>query len=244
VSINEAVSKIRGEAGTSVTLTLQRGGSTDKPFDLVIKRGTITVSSVSWKDKGDGTAYIRISRFGPDTNDEWSKTVSEINSKMAELDAIIVDVRGNPGGYLQSAVYVAGEFFSRKVAVYQELATGEQIPLETDRVGAFTKIPAVYVLIDGGSASASEILAGALKDQIKAKLVGTKSFGKGTIQDARDFKDGSGVHITVAKWLTPNKVWVHKKGIDPDVAVEGSYEDFAKGIDNALDKAVELAKQI
>lgn len=241
LGINEAVSKIRGEAGTLVTLTLQRGS--DKPFDLGLQRGTITVSSVSWKDKGDGTAYIRISRFGPDTNDEWSKAVSDINTKMKELDALIIDVRGNPGGYLQSAVYIAGEFFKDKPAVFEELPTGEQLPLNTDRIGSFTKIPVIYVLIDGGSASASEILAGALRDQIKAKLIGTKSFGKGTIQDARDFKDGSGVHITIAKWLTPTKIWVHKKGIEPDIKVEETPEDAAKGVDKALEKAVELAKQ-
>lgn len=242
LGINDAVSKIRGEAGTSVTLTLQRGS--DKPFDLVLQRGVITIASVSWKDKGDGTAYIRISRFGPDTNDEWSKAVSEIISKMKELDAVIVDVRGNPGGYLQSAVYIAGEFYKGKPAVYEEFPTGEQIPLNAERAGAFTKIPAVYVLIDKGSASASEILAGALKEQVGAKLVGTTSFGKGTIQDARDFKDGSGVHITIAKWLTPKKQWIHKTGLEPDIKVEETEEDMGKGVDKILDKALELAKQI
>jgi len=105
-------------------------------------------------------------------------------------------------------------------------------------------VPRIYVLIDGGSASASEILAAALKAQVNAKLIGTKSFGKGTIQDARDFDDGSGVHITIAKWLTPDKVWVHKVGIEPDVTVEVTEQDIKDLKDPQLDAALELAKEL
>ena len=242
ISLNEAVAKIRGPANKIVTLTIQRD---DAPkFDQPLKRDNITVASVTWEDKHDGIAYMRISRFGGETNKEWTKAVNEIGVKMRELDAIIIDVRGNPGGYLQSAVYIASEFFLKKPVVYQETALGTQIPLLADRAGSFTKVPAVYVLIDGGSASASEILAGALKETINATLVGTKSFGKGTIQDAEDFKGGAGLHITIAKWLTPNKNWVHKKGIEPDVAVERTEENLKNGVDTQLDKAIELAKQI
>jgi len=242
VSITEAVSLIRGEAGTDITLTLQRGD--EDPFDLVITRGVITISSVTWEDKGDGIAYIRISRFGPDTNQEWSKAVTEVNTRMRELDAIVLDVRGNPGGYLQSAVFIAGEFFKDKPVVYQESATGEQQELKSSRVGYFDKIPAVFVLINEGSASASEILATALRDQFGAVIVGTQSYGKGTIQDAQDFKDGSGLHITIAKWLTPKKEWVHEVGITPDVEVEVSPEDIEEEKDVQLEKALELAKEI
>ena len=242
VTVSEAASKIRGQAGTQIKLTLQ--SDNEDPREVTIMRGVITVASVSWEDKGDGTAYIRISRFGGETNSEWSKAVSEINVKMKELDAVIIDVRGNPGGYLQSAVYIAEEFFRGKPVLFEETATGEQIPFNATRVGSFVNVPSVFVLIDQGSASASEILAGALKAQINAKLVGVKSFGKGTIQDAKDFDDGSGVHITIAKWLTPEKVWVHKVGIEPDVKVEITKEDVEKSRDAQLEKAIELAKEI
>lgn len=242
MTVTEAVGKIRGAEGTSIKLTLQTGN--EEPREVSITRGTITIASVTWENKGDGTAYIRISRFGGETNKEWDDAVSEINIQMKELDAVIVDVRGNPGGYLQSAVHIAGDFFKNKTVVYQELATGEQIPLDTKRVGSLQSVPRVIVLIDGGSASASEIIAGALRDNIGATLVGTKSFGKGTIQDAKDFSDGSGVHITIAKWLTPSKQWVHKNGLEPDVKVEFTEEDISNGKDVQLEKAIELAEEI
>ena len=242
ISLTEAVSKIRGEAGTLSTLKLQRNDN--EPFLVRIKRGVITVASVAWENKGDGTAYIRVSRFGGDTNSEWQKVVKEINVEMDELDVVVVDVRGNPGGYLQSSVYLADEFVQKGVVLWEESATGDLESFDAERIGAFENIPQVYVLVDEGSASASEILAAALRDLVKAKIVGVKTFGKGTIQDARDFKDGSGVHITVAKWLTPNKVWIHKTGLEPDIIVERSDEDINNNVDTQLDKVLELAKEI
>lgn len=241
ITVAEAVSKIRGEAGSISTLTIQTG--TDEPREVKITRGVITIESVRWEDKGDGTAYIRISRFGGETNTEWAKAVSEINATMRELDAIIVDVRGNPGGYLQSAIFISEEFFNNEPVVWQENALGEQVPFKASRVGGFQNIPAVFVLIDEGSASASEIIAAALRDNIDAKLVGKKSFGKGTIQEAEEFEDGSGVHITVAKWLTPKKEWIHEKGIEPDEVVELTSEDINNKNDKQLDRALELAKE-
>ena len=241
MSTSEAVSLIRGESGTVVKIVLQTGN--DEPREVTITRGVITVASVTWEDKGDGTAYIRISRFGTDTNKEWDKVVSELNVKMEELDAVIVDVRGNPGGYLESAVHISEDFFRNKVVLYEETSTGDQIPFSTSKVGVFMEVPAVYVLIDQGSASASEILAAALRDNIGAKLIGTKSFGKGTIQDAKDFKDGSGIHITIAKWLTPKKQWVHGNGLEPDILVEITDEDLVNVVDSQLNKALELAKE-
>ena len=247
ISLNEAVAQIRGESGTFVTLTIRRDDK--EPQDIRIKRGVINVASVTWKEMGEGTVYLKVSRFGGDTNKEWDKAVSEINIKVNELDALVIDLRGNPGGYLESAVHLAGEFYRNKPVLYRETALGEQFEMKTNRNGFFTQVPAVFVLIDGGSASASEILAAALKSQINATLVGEKSFGKGTIQDAENFKDGSGLHITIEKWLTPEKVWVHKKqdiegGIQPDITVEMSDEDIKAGLDKQLDKAVELSKQI
>lgn len=240
ITLTEAVSKIRGSAGTVSVLTLQRGNS--EPFVVRIKRGRIVIESVTWQDKGDGIAYIRIGRFGSETNRDWDKVASKVNVGMRELDAIIIDIRGNPGGYLQSAVHISGEFFRNESVLFEESAVGDLIPFDTKRVGAFEGVP-LYVLIDGGSASASEILAVALKVHADALIIGVKSFGKGTIQDAKDFKDGSGLHLTVAKWLTPEKEWIHKQGIEPDVVVERTEEDFDNSVDPQLDKAIELAKK-
>jgi carboxyl-terminal processing protease len=245
ISLTEAVSKIRGDIGTVCTLTFQRGNG--DPFEIKITRDEITVASVTWKDKGDGVAYIRISRFGGETNREWTQTVSEINLKMEELDAVVLDLRGNPGGYMDSAIYIASEFLaSNKVVMYQEDALDDLIEYKDNRSGSFERLPKIYIMIDGGSASASEILAAGLKENLDdlVVLVGEKSFGKGTIQDARDFKDGSGLHLTVAKWLTPKKNWVHDIGIEPDVVVEVTTEDVVEGRDPQLDKVLELAKEI
>jgi carboxyl-terminal processing protease len=241
MSVTDAVSKIKGTAGTKVILTLQTGD--EKARETTITRGVITMSSVSWEDKGEGTLYLRVSRFGGETNADWDKAVSEANVKMKELDAIIVDVRGNPGGYLDSAVHLAGEFFINKPVLYKEDSNGKQSAFETTRVGIFQKVPAVFVLVDQGSASASEILAAALRDTIGAKIIGMKTFGKGTIQDAKEFSDGSGVHITMAKWLTPKKEWVHKIGIEPDIKIELNEENTKDGADPQLSKALELAKE-
>jgi carboxyl-terminal processing protease len=248
LSVTEAVSQIRGEAATKVKLTIQTGD--EAPRDLELTRQVITLPSVSWQDKGDGTAYLRISRFyGGESNAEWDKVIADLNLNMKELDTIIVDLRDNPGGYLQTSVYMAEEFFTDKVVVYQEDALGKQTPFKADRVGAFHNVPAVFVLINNGSASASEILAAALRDNVKAKIIGTKSFGKGTIQTAQDFGDGSGIHITVAKWLTPEKFWVgnggnNAIGLTPDETVELTDDDRNNARDPQLDKAIELAKQI
>ncbi|MBN1162725.1 S41 family peptidase [Patescibacteria group bacterium] len=242
MSITDAVSKIRGDSGTVVNLTVQT--NSDEPREVPIVRGKIKVPSVAWENKGEGTVYIRVSRFGEQTNKDWTETIQNINVQVEELDALIIDLRGNPGGYLQSAIHISGEFFRDKPVVYQESATGEQIVFDNDRIGLFVEVPAVFVLIDKGSASASEILAAALKYHNNAILIGETSFGKGTIQEPRDFSDGSGLHITVAKWLTPGKEWIHETGITPDVVVERTKEDVQAGIDAQLDKAVELANEI
>ncbi len=240
MSVNDVVKLIRGDAGTIVKLTVGRKDSTE-PKEITIKRGQIKIDSVTWEDKKDGIAYIRISRFGDDTNKVWDESVAKINTQMADLNAVVLDLRGNPGGYLDSSIHIAGEFYKDKPVIYEEYASGKQIERSTDRIGSLNGVP-VVVLIDEGSASASEILAAALRDNAGAVLVGQKSFGKGTIQDVRNFTDGSGVHITIAKWLTPNKEWVHEKGIEPDVKVEVSEQDINDQKDPQLEKAIERAK--
>lgn len=246
ITVTEAVSKIRGQAGSVSTIKIQRGG--DDPYVLTVKREKITVASVTWEDKGNGTAYIRISRFGGDTNDDWDRTVKEVNVKMRELNAIVLDLRGNPGGYLQSAVHIASDFYKDGPVLFERTALNKDIAFNVQGVADFEKIP-VFILIDEGSASASEILASALKENIDAKLIGIQSFGKGTIQDSKEFKDGSGVHITIAKWITSQKKWVGDKdqdgkvGLKPDFPIEITKEDTQALKDPQLEKALEMASK-
>jgi len=243
ITISEAVAKIRGDAGTISTLLIGREGA--DPQEIKIKRNVIKIDSVVWEDKGDGTVYLRISRFGQDTNSEWERVVKDVNVRMDELDAVVLDLRGNPGGYMLSAIHVAGGFLSGKTVVEQEAATGEQVDYPSKKnQGQFSDVPGIFVLVDEGSASASEILAAALREHSKAVLIGTKTFGKGTIQDAKDFEDGSGIHITTNKWLTPSKDWIHDVGIEPDIVIEFTEEDIINDNDAQLDKALELAKEI
>jgi len=243
MTLGQAVSKIRGKGGSNVKLTIYREGK--DTFDLDITRNKITLKSVTWKDLGDGTAYFRVSKFGSETNSQWDAAVKEANVKMKELDAVIIDVRGNPGGLLSSAAYLSGEFFGNKPVIYFEDKYGKQVPLNSERLnGQFENMNNVIVLIDEGSASASEILAGALKINKGAKLVGKKSFGKGSIQQPYDFKDGGSLHVTVQKWLLPDKSWIHQKGLNPDVEVTFDTDKFkASQTDTQLEKAKELAKQ-
>ena len=240
ISLTEAVSKIRGKSGTTVVLNLFREG-VDKPFDINITRAKITVASIKWEDKGNGIAYIRISRFGETTNEEWDKAVLETLILPGGLKGLIVDVRSNPGGYLQSSIHIASEFIKSGTVVQEEFADGTRQPFMVDHRGRFTDIP-VTVLINEGSASASEILAGALRDVRRAKLVGEKSFGKGSVQDAQNFPDGSGVHITIAKWLTPNGTSIHGQGLEADVKIELEEDDITAGSDPQLSKALELVQ--
>src|SRR3989338_2545137 len=236
ISVTEAVTKIRGKAGTVVELTLQRGSGDS--FKVSITRAQITVKSVNFEDKGNGIYYLEVTRFGETTNDEWDEAVA----KAKGAKGIVLDLRSNPGGYLSAAVYLASEFLDSGTVLLQEDANGDRAPLSvqsTENDHAFAGIP-VVVLIDEGSASASEILAAALSERVNAKLVGEKSFGKGTVQDAVDFDDGSGLHLTVAKWLTPSGEWVNDKGLEPDFKVELTDEDINAGRDPQLDKALDL----
>lgn len=240
ISLPEAVKLIRGPKGTKISLTTFRDGGADtNNYDLT--RETIVVKSVesSFKETPNGkkVAVIKLSRFGERTEDEWVQSVDEIvNSK---ADSLILDLRNNPGGFLEGAVFVVSEFIEGGDAVLQEDNEGKKVPYKVNRSGKLTKIPMI-VLINKGSASASEIVAGALQDRKRAKLVGEKSFGKGTIQQAMELPSNTGIHITVSKWLTPNGRWVNAlEGLDPDVKIEaGDEEDATK--DLQMDKAIEL----
>ena len=239
ISLPEAVKRIRGEKGTQVSLTIFREGEEEtRTFKLV--RDTIVVKSVTLKmektSSGKDVALIKLSRFGERTNDEWMAAVSEALSNSPE--AVILDLRNNPGGLLDGAVFIASEFLASGDVVLSEDSQGRRSSYKVNREGKLTKIQLV-VLINKGSASASEIVAGALQDRKRAKLVGTKSFGKGTIQEAEQLPGGTGIHITTAKWLTPDGKWVNEtEGLTPDEILEDEQKDDE--VDEQLKKALEI----
>lgn len=247
ISLPEAVKLIRGVKGTQVKLTILReSGEAGEPKEYTLIRDTIIVKSVevTYKTtpKGKEVRVLKLSRFGERTKDEWNAAVSDIISKTPE--GLILDVRNNPGGFLEGAVFIASEFLEGGDVVLQENASGQRTAFKVNRGGKLTKYPMV-VLINKGSASASEIVAGALSDRGRAKLVGEKTFGKGTIQEAQDLEGGTGIHITVAKWLTPNGSWVNDtNGLEPDIMVEDKKEDSTGEDDDKKDiqlkKALEL----
>ncbi len=260
MSIESAVEKIRGKAGTTIALLIGRDG-TEEPFEIKITRDTIKLASVTWKDKGDGIAYIRLSRFGAETNNEWTKSVNEIVSQMPNLKGVILDVRDNPGGFLDSAVFISSEFVNDGIVVKEDVSDGTAQTFKADHKGLFAdQNLRVVVLVNKGSASASEIVAGALKERRGAVIVGQRSFGKGTVQKSEEFSDGASLHVTIAKWLTPDNNWIDKHnsefkdsvynevkdgkdiigGIKPDFIVEISDEDIKAEKDPQLDKSIEV----
>ena len=240
ITLNEAVKLIRGKIGTEVTLKMYREGKSDY-FDVVLKRENIVVPNVTltWKEEnGKKVAVVAISQFSETLFTDWPKKVEEIKTEKTKgnFGGIVLDLRNNPGGYLQASVLVASDFIKEGTIVTQKSADGseEKYNVEAGR-GNFLDDKLV-VLINGGSASASEILAGAIKDYGRAKLVGIKSFGKGTVQQPEDFSDGSGLHVTIAKWLLPKGANIHGVGIEPDVEIKTSDTDKT---DVQLDKAIE-----
>jgi len=224
ISLPEAVQAIRGPAGSVVTLTLLRNGS-EEPITIDIVRANIDIPSLVLDFVGpdEKIAHIKLLKFGGETKAEWEKVVRDILKKRS-VAGIVLDVRNNPGGYLQGAVDVASEFLrSGSVVVVEEKSNGDKNEFKVERIGRFLEMP-VVVLVNKGSASASEILAGALRDVKGIQLVGETSFGKGTIQEPQQIENGAGLHITVARWLTPSGFWVDEGGLEPDIKLEDNPE--------------------
>lgn len=252
-TLPQAVSKIRGKKGTTVKITLDRDG---KEIETEIVRDQILVSSVelSYETGTDcnepcsKVAYLKLNQFGENTNNEWDKAIADIADKWGkrEIEGMVLDLRDNPGGYLESAVYLASEFISfDKLIVKQESTIEETKKYTVNRRGKLLDIP-ITVLINKGSASASEILSGALRDYNRATLIGEKSFGKGSVQEAMDLKEGAGLHVTVAKWILPKGDWINGKGIEAQIPVENQLKEgntLTKEDDAQLNRAIsELTK--
>jgi carboxyl-terminal processing protease len=240
MDVNTAVSKIRGQAGTKVKLSVQRG-STTKEFEIT--REKITVKSVSSEIKNNNIGYVKITRFDENTDADLKNTLSDFQSK--NIKKIIVDLRDNPGGYLDQSVSVASEFVGNGVIVSEkkDFSGGKPSEYKALSGGLMTGSDVkIILLVNGGSASASEIVAGALKDHNRATLVGEKTFGKGSVQEIEDLAGGAKLRVTIAHWYTPNGKNISKEGIAPDVEVKLTDADFNANRDPQLDKALELLK--
>lgn len=232
----EAINKIRGEKGTDVTLTVVHEGS-DEAQDISITRDIVSVDSVKWEEKENGIMYVRISQFGEDTFDKLSKAVDEMQSK--NINKIIVDVRDNPGGYLTSSVDISSLFIPEGTVVWEEDRNSQKEAMNTTRLQRL-KDADVVVLVNGGSASASEIFSGAIQDTKTGILVGEKTYGKGSVQSLEELPDGSQVKVTIAKWLTPDQRLIDKEGITPDETIEMDTDKIGTDEDAQLQRAIEI----
>lgn len=237
LSLPEAVEKIRGKKGTQVKLKMQR--DQEALFDVELTRDTIYIKSVEAKLlENDSIAHVKINRFGDTTKAEWDEAVNLINSK--KITKLVLDVRNDPGGYLDTAVYINSDFMDG-VVLQQENYLGERNKYTSTHPARLRGIKVVG-LINKGSASAAEIVSGAIQDRKIGVLVGEQSFGKGTIQEVEDLSGGAGLHITTAKWLLPSGRWIHKEGLKPDTEVKLTEDDILNKRDPQLDKAIELPK--
>lgn len=239
MTVDEAIGKIRGEVGTDVTLTLAREGESEL-LEKTVTRGVIKVPTAETQMRDDGIFVISLYNFGGTAIEEFRRGLRELHESGAKK--LIIDLRGNPGGYLDAAVDIASWFLpAGKVVVSEDFGKNAE-PL-VHRSKGYRGLPGnleVVVLVDKGSASASEILAGALKDQKVATVVGEKTFGKGSVQELIDVTSNTSLKVTIARWLTPNGYSISNGGLAPDIEVVPTKEDIAAGKDVQLNRAVEL----
>jgi len=237
LTIDEAVNLIRGPKGTEVKITLLHEGS-EEPEEIIIKRDTIIVKSVKLDFK-DNVAYLDVNRFSDTTTAEVDEAAAEILIKKPK--GVILDLRNNPGGYFDAAIDLVSFFVDSGVVVTEKYRDGEKKDFYA-RGGAKLKDFPLVVLVNKGSASASEIVAGAIQDYKKGVLIGEDTFGKGSVQEILGLADGSSIRLTVAKWFTPHNQSISDQGLRPDFKVEISDEDIKAGRDSQLDKALESFK--
>jgi len=240
MSVDEAVTKIRGPKGTEVSLTVLRE-KVNEPKEIKIIRDTISVKSVKLEVKDGNIALLKISKFGDDTTSEMNKAANQIIAN--KYRGIILDLRNNPGGYLEAAVDMSSKFIPEgKLVVSEEDRGGQKKEYKARGNDILNGIP-VVILVNGGSASASEIMAGALRDDLGSMLVGKKTFGKGSVQQLEKLTGGSSLRVTIARWLTPSGEYIMEKGLEPNVDVDLTDEDYNLDRDPQLDKAVEMIKE-
>lgn len=235
VSVSEAVYKIRGEEGTEVVLTIQRDG-VEELLEISIIRGEIQINSVEWEIRDDGIAVIEMSMFNDDTTPLFTEAVQEILT--ADVSGLVLDLRNNPGGLLTEAINVAG-FWVNGNTVVQKSVAGEIQKFDASGAALLEDMETV-VLVNGGSASGSEILAGALQDYGFATVIGEQTFGKGSVQDYYELPDGSAVKVTTAEWLTALGRSINEVGITPDIIIEYTLEAYEAGEAPQFDAAIDF----
>ncbi|HSK67087.1 MAG TPA: S41 family peptidase [Anaerolineales bacterium] len=235
VAPEEARQKVLGPDGSEVTLTIAREGQ-QKPLEFVLTRSKIVIRSAEGRMLEDGIGYVDINTFGDNTTQELRQALDELMAQNPR--GLIIDLRNNGGGYLSTSIEVSSEFIEDGVVLYEQFGDGKREEYAAMGNGRATEIPLV-VLINEGSASASEILAGALQDYGRAKLVGMQSFGKGSVQIRQPLSNSGAARVTIAKWLTPDDRAIEDVGLTPDVIVEMTQEDFEAELDPQLDAAVE-----
>jgi len=239
MSLMDAILMIRGSKGTTVTLLIQHEGE-NTPVVIQIVREEIKLDSVYLDMLPDDIAHIQITYFSQRTSDEFTATLN--SALQSGALGIILDLRDNPGGYLHVVVDVASEFLDGGIVLYEADSAGYIIKeFSASSGGLATDLPLV-VLVNGGSASGSEVLAGALQDRGRALLVGTKTYGKGSVNIFQELSDGSALYITTARWLTPEHHLIEGVGLTPDVEVQITAEDIASGRDPQLEFAIEYIK--
>jgi carboxyl-terminal processing protease len=231
------IRKVLGPAGTSLTLTIFREGEPE-PFDVTLERAQIVIPYVEYEVLDGDIAYIKLFSFSDNGTEEFAAALEDLMSQ--EPVGLILDLRNNPGGVRDTAVEITSQFIGDGVIMYQEYGDGSRDSFDAVEGGVATEIPLV-VLINEGSASGSEIVAGAVQDYERGTLVGMVSFGKGSVQNWIPLVDEQGlVRVTIARWLTPKGRTIHELGIEPDIEVEYTEEDFLNELDPQLDKAIEI----
>jgi carboxyl-terminal processing protease len=231
--------KVIGPAGTTVKLTIAREGQ--EPFDVDIERANITVPSLETRMLDNNIAYVHLFVFGDTTAKDLKEALKEL--MIQNPQGLILDLRYNGGGYLETAIEVASQFIDDGTIMYEEFGDGNRKSYDARTGGVALDVP-IVVLINEGSASASEIVAGAIQDRQRGSLVGVQSYGKGSVQIPTQLKDNEGaVRITTARWLTPNGRTIHQKGLEPDYIVPVTAEDLDANRDPQLDEAIELLTQ-
>ena len=232
---------VLGPAGSTVALTIVREGE-DEPLIFEITRAKIVVASVEHEMLENGIGYVKLNTFGDTTSKDMRDALKDIMSNKPR--GLILDMRNNGGGYLQTAVEVVSQFIPDGVVLIERYGDGSRDTYEAIRGGLATDIPLV-VLVNEGTASASEIVAGAIQDYERGKLVGMTTFGKGSVQIWSPLSDNQGaVRVTIAKWLTPKERTIHEIGLTPEFEVELTEEDFKADLDPQLDKAIEVLEQL
>jgi len=236
MSLYEAISLIRGPADSTVVLTIFRD-EVDEPFEVSIVRARIEIEVVESERLEGDIGYVSLSEFSRGASVKLGDAIKALEAE-GELKGLILDLRNNPGGLLDEAIFVGNQFIDEGMLTIERQKDGPDQVFEAQTGGVAIQVPLV-VLVNGGSASASEIVAGAVQDHRRGQLVGEQTFGKGTVQIPHTLSDGSELRVTIAEWLTPDERQINHEGITPDIAVELTQEDYVEGRDPQLDRAIE-----